>query len=235
MAQSISEKDANPLPQYAETERFRRYAQGRITYLWKRQFLTAIGAVYLALMISPMVGLLAGVLALSGEIVDCINLRFQLKALKQGRPLRTAGIAASATATLQAISIAACILIAWFLPSTGNGMHFALVFLMSASLNAGLVWPYHKPSACARLLVYGLAFLGAAVQHQLSWDGGKNVYLSEVISMLLMCYIVAIVLQFVVGNHARQMRSAEQIIAASKALKTSRGFNSPVQHAGYLL
>ncbi len=221
MAQSIQDSRDFSLSAESLVGRFKRYANGRVAHFWKRQILTAVGGAYLSLMASPMLGLLACSVALIGEVLDCLNLRHQLRALDRGKPFGKASFAATLSGTLQAISISICILIAWFAPSIGNGMHFALVFLMSASLNAGLVWPYHKSSAYARLCVFGMTFLGAVGHHFWTWDAGVKEYLSEVISMLLMCYIVSIILQFVVGNHSRQMRDAAKMIAASKALETS--------------
>ncbi|MGB7318142.1 MAG: response regulator [Planktotalea sp.] len=221
MAQSISKHSATSPWRDQPRERFRRYARGRIAHFWKRQLLTGIGSAYLALMATPTIGLAAGVIALIGELIDCANLRFQLNALEKGRALSGVSVWASVTATLQAISISICILLAWFAPLGETGVHFALVFLMSAALNAGLVWPYHKASASARLIVYALVLTSAAMHQLLNWDRGLNAYLSETVSMLLMCYVVVIVLQYIVGSHERYTRSSQQILATSQALELS--------------
>lgn len=201
--------------------RFARYARGRIAHFWKRQILTVIGSAYLALLTTPVIGLVAGLVALIGELIDCGNLRAQLKALERGVAFHIASKRASITAMVQALSVSVCILLAWFLPEDRSGTQFALVFLMSASLNAGLVWPYHKLSASARLLIYVAIFLGVALHHFFTWTEGLNAYLSEAIAMILMFYIVVIVLQYVVDAHARQTRSSRQILATSKALEAS--------------
>lgn len=221
MAQPISQSSVDPPRLDVPVERFRRYARGRIVYFWKRQILTMIGSAYLMVMISPLMGFLAGAIAVLGEIIDYINLNHQLKALDRGRAFGKVSDRASLSATVQALSISICILMAWFMPQTVNGSQFALVFLMSAALNAGLVWPYHKPSASSRLLVYGITFIAGASAEFFTSNGGFDAYLSEAISMLLMCYIVTIVLQFVIGSYARQTRSAQQILSASKALEAS--------------
>ena len=221
MVQPILEENASAPLSDARIVRFQRYARGRIAHFWKRQILTAIGSAYLMLMISPTIGILAGAIALIGEIVDCANLRHQSKVLDQGGDFRKASSMASFTAMLQALSISCCILIAWLLPSVGNGPHFALVFLMSAALNAGLVLPYHKQSASARLIVYGATYVAGAIQQYVTWEGGADAYISEAVSTLLMFHIVTIVLQFIVGSHAKQTRSLRQIQATSKALEAS--------------
>ena len=73
--------------------------------------------------------------------MDCCNLKWQLSALDQGKKYRVVNIAVMAIAAFQAFCTSICILLADFLPQGGAGVNFALVFLMSAALNAGLVWP----------------------------------------------------------------------------------------------
>ena len=201
MSQSKSEQSSVLQSADNPRDRFARYARGRIAHFWRRQILTVIGSAYLTLMTSPYVGLGAGLLALLGELLDCHNLRMQLTALARGTPFATLSSRASVTATVQAITISICILLAWFLPPEGDGAHFALIFLMSAALNAGLVWRYHTPSALGRLIVYGMAFLVMNTHQVFTWDSGIETYLSEAVSMLLMFYIVVIVLQYVIGSH----------------------------------
>ena len=221
MSQSKSEQSSVLQSADNPRDRFARYARGRIAHFWRRQILTVIGSAYLTLMTSPYVGLGAGLLALLGELLDCHNLRMQLTALARGTPFATLSSRASVTATVQAITISICILLAWFLPPEGDGAHFALIFLMSAALNAGLVWRYHTPSALGRLIVYGMAFLVMNTHQVFTWDSGIETYLSEAVSMLLMFYIVVIVLQYVIGSQAHQAKIARQILATSKALEAS--------------
>ena len=139
-------------------ERFQRYARGRIAHFGKRQILTVVGSCFVALLTTPFFGLLALAIALCGELLDCFDLKWQLSALDQGKKYKAVNIAAMATAAFQALSTSICILLADLLPQGGAGVNFALVFLMSAALNAGLVWPYHKPSSLIRLALYSLTF-----------------------------------------------------------------------------
>ncbi len=221
MTESVLDKSAVLTGVDEPRQRFKRYARGRIAHFWNRQILTAIGSGYLALMTSPAVGLSAAAIALLGEAIDCANLRAQVRALDRGRAFHVASKRAGLTAALQAISISICVLFAWHLPTENSGVHFALVFLMSAALNAGLVWPYHKLSASVRLAVYSVALTGAAIHQLITWDMSLNAYLAEAIAMILMSYIVVIVLQFVIGSNHRQTRSARQILATAKALEAS--------------
>ncbi len=64
---SVEQFDAR----YTPLGRLRRYARGRIQSFGSRQLLTLSGSVFLVFLVSPEVGLLACMMALAGEAVDC--------------------------------------------------------------------------------------------------------------------------------------------------------------------
>lgn len=202
-------------------EQFERYARGRIKYFWRRQVLVGIGSVYLLLMASPSIALMAALIAVAGEVLDCGNLHLQLKALARGADFNKSSLMAIITAVIQAATISICIVFAWFADGGELSRHFATVFLMSAAVNAGLVWPYHKTSASARMIVYAVVLIGLMIHQFVTWQASIEAYLTEAISIFLMCYMVVIILQFVIGSYARQRRSTNQILATSKALEAS--------------
>ncbi|MEP5155141.1 response regulator [Planktotalea sp.] len=202
-------------------DQFERYARGRLKYFWRRQVLVGIGAAYLALFASPFIAILAAVIAVAGEVIDCGNLYLQRNALARGVRFARVSLLASVTAAIQAITISVCILLAWFSEGGDVSKHFATVFMMSAALNAGMVWPYHKASATARLIVFGVTLAGLLTHQFATWDRSLEEYLAEVITIFLMCYLVFIILQHIIGSYERQRRSKNQILATSRALAAS--------------
>ena len=201
--------------------RFQRYARGRISHALRRQILTIIGSGFIALLTSPLLGILVASIAVFGELIDCGVLKHLLRKLEKGAPYSTVNSIATIVAGVQATSIAICILMAELLPANGIGEHFALVFLMSAALNAGLVWPYHRPSSLVRLLVFAATFSGIAFIQFSRSRGNFDVFVTDALTMLMMAYIVYVILQFVISNHAKHQKSTAQILAATKALAAS--------------
>ncbi len=160
-------------------------------------------------------------IALLGEIADCLCLRRQISAVSSGEVFTKVSARAALSAGLQASCISVCILVAEMLPESGVGTYFALVFLMSATMNAGLVLPYHKPSAMARLVVYFGTFLTILFQQFFRTDSSIDVFLSDALTMILMAYIVFVILQFVILSHAKHLKNTKQILATSMALEAS--------------
>ena len=221
MAQSISETFFGSTFDEKDVEQFKRYARGRIAYFGKRQILTVVGSGFVALFTTPLIGAFAACIAIFGELIDCILLRMQTDALANGGSFKRASVISTTTAAIQAGCTSVCILMAELLPQNGAGVHFALVFLMSAALNAGLVWPYHKASSLSRLSVYALTLgVVAFVQYERS-DGVLRVFMTDALTMLMMAYIVFVILQYVVTSHAKHQTSTEQILSTSQALEHS--------------
>lgn len=203
------------------SDRFRRYARGRVDYFANRQILTIVGSGFLALLVSPVAGLLACAIVLLEEVIDCVNLRLQTIALEKGRSFRAVSSWSMLTAAIQAISVSVCLLMAEILPKDGAGEQFALVFLMSAALNAGLVWPFHKPSAQARLAVYGATLFVFGIVQLVRVQGELVALVTNGLTIMMMAYLVFVVLQFVIGSHSRQSKSSKKILETSKALEAS--------------
>lgn len=200
---------------------FLRYARGRIAYFWMRQVLVCIGAVSLGYMVSPLVGFIAGAIAFAGDAIDCVHLHFLRKRICDNSRLREVGVAAATTAGLQAVSVSICTWFAWFLPDGGGGHQFATVFLMSAALNAGLVWPYHPQSALVRLCVYAMTACSGSLIHLVRHPDRADQTLIELLSMILTVYTVVILLKFVVKSHARLTNKSNELQATIDALDIS--------------
>lgn len=221
MPQKEQDQDLTSMPLNASIARFQRYARGRIKHLPKRQILTVVGSGFVALHTSLFIGLMAACISIIGEVIDCVCLKRQLIALKNGQRFSLLSARASISAGIQAVCTAICILMAEALPDAGVGIYFALVFLMSAAMNAGLVLPYHKPSAYARLSVYFITFLVILLQQYFRAGGAFEVFIADALTMTMMGYIVYVILHFVVSNHEKHLRNTKQILATSQALEAS--------------
>jgi len=116
-------------------------------------------------------------------------------------------IAVMATAAFQAFCTSIRILLAELLPQGGAGVNFALVFLMSAALNAGLVWPYHKPSSLIRLALYSLTFSVIIVDQLGRSNGQLKSFMADALMMLMMAYFVCIILQYIVLSDAKHQKN----------------------------
>jgi len=92
---------------------------------------------------------------------------------------------------------------------------------MSAALNAGLVWPYHKPSSLIRLALYSLTFSVIIVDQLGRLNGQLKSFMADALMMLMMAYIVCIILQCIVLSDAKHQKNTRQILVTSQALEAS--------------
>lgn len=177
-----------------------RYARGRVSHFVGRQILTLAGGVSLWLMNGPVFGLAAICLALFGEAVDCLFLRWVPVGLRKGRSLRVIYVVSTVTASLQALTISCCVVLAWFGPVSQQSPLFAVGFLAGAAINGGLVLPFHRNAAIARLLIYAitLVFLFAA---SVPANGESGALMAmDAAGTGLLAYMVYMFLQFVISG-----------------------------------
>ncbi|PSL19124.1 hypothetical protein [Shimia abyssi] len=136
-----------------------RYANGRVRHFAARQFQTLTGAVSLFFLASVEVGLLAVLIALIGEAVDCLYLRRVGAMLDRGESFRRIYVLSSLTAAIQAITISACVVMAWATAPGDAALFFCFAYLTAAVINGGIVLPFHRGAAAARLTVYVIVIL----------------------------------------------------------------------------
>jgi len=198
-----------------------RYAAGRVAHFWQRPGLTVIGAVALAVLISPLIGLLAAVTALVGETVDCTVLKSVLKDVKEPERFTHNSQKATISAAFQATSIAVCVFMAWFGSPGQSAEHFCVAFLASAALNSGIVWPFHPPSAKARLTIYALtATLALGVTTPWA-EGATPEQAFNFIGHGLIAYVVYVILKHVIRNHTKHRLKTEHILNAAAELEAA--------------
>ena len=133
---------------------FLRYARGRARGFLMRQTMTVVGALSIAALSSLWLGGVAAALALVGEVIDCSVLYAISRRFSQPHVPKAARVFAALAGLIQAMTIAACVMICWRLIPLQGARFFAAAFLMSASINAGLVRRYFPFGTSLRLGVY---------------------------------------------------------------------------------
>lgn len=201
--------------------RFRRYAGGRISHFKSRQILTLTGAVSLVFLISPFAGILAACIAVTGEVIDCLTLSVLVRKFDTEKRHALASKIATITASFQALTISVCVCIAWFGGPSEISTFFSMAYLSGAALNAGVVFPYHRQSALARLFIYSLtAIIGFGVSvyvHDLTWIA----FSYNAMSTIMLAYVVYAFLTHALRGHARNVENAREILRGSDALRTA--------------
>ena len=202
---------------------FLRYARGRARGFLMRQTMTVIGALSIAALSSFWLGMLAGCLALIGEALDCAVLYTISRRFTQGSVPQVVRVYAAISGTVQALTIAACVMICWRLIPLEGARFFAAAFLMSATINAGLVRRYFATGTALRLMVYGMTCLAmllsdmrsdAYVLHAGSWF--------LFISVLIMAYTAALFIRAVEHGHTERLQFEQALLQESVALDSAR-------------
>ncbi len=196
-----------------------RYATGRVKHFLSRQILTLSGALTLVALVSPAVGALAVTLALLGEILDCLFLRTVPARLeKDPGQLRRLQVLTTCSAVFQGATIACCVAIGWLTAPGDAGMFFSLAYATGASINAGIVLPFHKGAALGRLAVYGLTVCALFVT-EVWHEGDHPMDLSyNVLGGLMMAYMVVVFISYVVSGHRREYRNSRNLLHQGREL-----------------
>jgi PAS domain S-box-containing protein len=197
---------------------FLRYAKGRARGFLIRQTMTLAGSVTIALFASLTLGIVAALLALVGEAIDCLTLRWIADRKQNGKVTTADRNIAAITGALQAISIAFCVAICWRLIPIEEARFFAAAFLMSAAINAGLVRHYFAFGAHLRLIVYiATCFSMLAID---SLDGptlGANAGFF-LISVLMLGYTATLFVRSVERGQDDRLRFEQALLQESTAL-----------------
>lgn len=208
--------------QYSRRGLMSRYARGRVANFSARQIMTLIGGVVLGTMNSPLQGMIAICIALLGEAVDCLYLRRTEQLMAKGVPLSRVQMVSAFTAAFQAATISVCVVMAWFGPVTGLSPLFIGAFLAGAAVNGGLVLPFHRPAAIARLSIYGVTAVGLFAHDALSREMYGADLVMNMVGAAMLAYVVALFLQFVVRGFHRHKRSMFELTESGRELVHSR-------------
>ena len=195
-----------------------RYASGRLRTFLIRQSMTALGAAVLAITAGPGPAALSISLALLGEGAEAVMLRHLLRRGDSiSRRLRWCAVAA---AGFQALTISGCIYICWALIPIAEARFFALVFLMSAVINAGLAGRHFPEATALRYWVYGLATLGMLLSLILHQRDQAAVFLT--LAALILAYAVALFMRTVGHGQRARYRFERALLDEQVQLRHSR-------------
>lgn len=203
----------------ARTELLLRYARGRVAHFAARQVLTLTGGFVLILLNNPAQGIAAIVVALFGEAVDCLYLRSVPVRLARGEPPGRIYVVSTVIAGFQAVTITICIGLAWFGPTSHSSMLFAIAFLSGAAINGGLVLPYHRAAAIARLAVYGVAAIALFAGDAMVFGDTDTEFVLNAVGTAMLAYMVFLFLQFVDSGFRRHRQNAIALTEKSRALE----------------
>ena len=202
---------------------FLRYCQGRYSGFLERQSMTVAGSLSIGILGTPALGLIAFVLALTGEALDCLNLRGIVRRSTAAGLPEHARRNARWTAMLQAITISGCVILCWRWINLQEARFFAAVFLMSAYINAGLVRRHFPEGAQARMAVFamtGTAMLSLDVAaHMQDRDSGDWFFM---LALGILGFTATMFVTAVEKGQTERLRFERALMEEQEALEQSR-------------
>jgi PAS domain S-box-containing protein len=214
-AMTVEEFDARHTPRGL----LMRYAQGRLDSFLGRQALTLSGSILLAILVSPMVGVAACIIALIGEGVDCLILSWITRKLNHGLSLDRAVRLSTFSGAFQSVTISLCVALAWVSAPENGGSFFALAYLTGAVINAGIVFPFHRQVTWARLGIYALCVSGLFA-YDLIWHQPEPMKLIfyDLAGGVMMAYMAWVFISYTVAGYGRQLSNRRELLRHSEAL-----------------
>lgn len=202
---------------------FLRYARARARGFLIRQTMTVTGAVSIAALSSFWLGALAAALAILGEAIDCLVLFHIYRRSSDGHIPTNARAWAAVTAALQALTIAACVMICWRMIPLQGARFFAAAFLMSAVINAGLVRRHFALGTQLRLTIYAGTCLAMLIADSFADDFrlGPEAWFSF-ISVLILAYTATLFIRAVERGQSERLRFEHALLQESVALDSAR-------------
>ncbi len=196
-----------------------RYARGRVKHFAQRQLLTVAGSVTLAVFDGLIYGAIALACALFGEAVDCLFLRRVPGWIETGVRKPQLYWLSTLTAWIQAACISVCFILACTGPVTSLSALFAMSFLIGATINAGVMLPFHRAAGIARLSVYAacpLGWLGYLIV-----NGGMTEYRIwlDLLGVLILSFMAVVFIGFVNAGFERHKANTRKLVENAQLLK----------------
>ncbi len=222
--------------------RFERYASARVRSFGSRQILTLLGAVVLALFVSPFIGVLTAMVALFGEVLDCGYLYRVPSRIKQKVPFEKLRNGSWLTAAVQAATIVFCASAAWLASDNTQTHFFSVVFLTGAAMNAGLVLPHHPRAAKTRLAMYFVSIFGLFLYSWFNLPHVRELMLFNLLASAVLVYTTLVFMKYVTqGYYARtadkrevlrrKVEAAHSAVALAKQAHQARRLAHVAKHA----
>ena len=149
---------------YSRDGLFRRYLRGQINFFWPRIGFLVMVSLMLGIVASPLTGGCTLLLSCFAEVLNWLYLRYAYRQIKTGAATKPLRQLSAVTAFLHAVALAlGAAAPYWAEPLFGKGGEievtpiFTIGLMVSGAINAGLTYPYHRPTAIARLIAYGTA------------------------------------------------------------------------------
>ena len=187
--------------------RLLQYARARIRAFWVRQTLTAFGSLTILALASVPLGVLLAGIALLGEAVDIVTLRWVIRRLEAGQTGPVPRVLAIASGGAQGLTIAACVVLSWQSVPLNEARFFAAAFLIGACINAGLARPFFRPAADIRLGIFMLtAFAMLALDLSQTSYAMSRAYGFFAAGFGLLIYISLLFIRLLERNHSHRQR-----------------------------
>lgn len=151
-------RNAIDLHQYAarnsKSGLFLRYARGRYSRFPMRQTMTLLGTTSIGILASWQLAFAVLIIALVGEVVDCLVLRAIYKKYREQEVPASVFWIAAATGAFQSFTISVVVMLSWMTFDSTGPRIFAATFLISAVVNAAVVRRYFPLGIHLRLAVF---------------------------------------------------------------------------------
>ena len=203
---------------YSDEGRLLRYARGRLRHFWPRAMMYVAGSVVLWFLVGANWAVLTMFLAFGGEALDCGFCARAERWLSDGWSLDAILKISVVTATFQALANASCILIAWFFIHNQSAMFFCLVYLSSASINAGVLLPFNRPATIGRLIVYAATLVIIVTTEFWLYVTFTRYNSLDILGVLMMVFMIISFVRFVGTTQQKHRAAGEKLLAAGQKL-----------------
>lgn len=200
---------------------FLRYCRGRVASFFARQTLTVFGSIAIGLFFSVGLGIATAVLAMIGEVIDCLVLR-RIYHNKQSGHVSLRDLQwARTTSAIQGLTISGCVILCWVFVPLIEGRFFAFAFLTAAAINAGLARPFFPSGVDLRLVGYIITGLTLMATELKNGDHGPGTWFFLAAAMML-TYSAVMFIRAVGQSHTQRMRFEHALLREQHELDLSR-------------
>lgn len=203
---------------FGPTALFGRYAHVRIREFPVRQVPVLLATIFVGLVISPLVAMLGGGLAVLGELVDILVLHHGQRALARGTPIKRVLRWSTVSAIFQAVTISVAMQMMLFQDQSDAAVQLSFCLLMAASINAGFTLTHHGTAAYARLCIYALTVIGYFIVDIRSAGQIGSLQATNMLIALTMGFMTVTFVTFTVTTWRRRTRKELALLSAAADL-----------------
>lgn len=186
-----------------------RYARGRVRGLRSRQVLTFLGSVSLGILEDPVLGLTTLALGFAGDAADCLFLSRLCQRFADGVVPAAWRRGAMLLALIQALTIAACVALAWTGSDRPGIVFVATAFLIGGVINAGISRPFLPAAADIRLWVFAACWAGLTL-HDAAFAPDPSQWLVDNAYLLIAAAMIGYTAVSLLGFFGRAFQRTQQ-------------------------